>query len=373
MLFYITWKNFEDFSGTGKEKKIKGQIDAMKQSLGKAYYTKYSNSILYLMDGEEVIEREVTVTRRDSILALCHWMQKYGVTYTYIRYPRSSKWFLDLLRYQNEHQIKTVLEIATYPYDGEMKEGVLRTEDFYYRQRIGEYVDRIATYSADTRIWDITCINLKNGIADLEVCANQRVKEANSIVLIAVSCMMDWHGYERVLEGMYLYYKQGGVYDIKFKLIGSGPEEARYKELVKKYNLDSKVEFVGRIGIWERERLNEQYASSDVAVGSLGRYKNGIEEGSPIKDAEYCAKGLPIISGIRDLGFPPNWEYIMNLPNTPEPVDMNAVIAFYKKVSGNVNYKEEMQNYAKRNLTWNSIMRPVCEYFLSEGKDENKV
>ena len=176
--------------------------------------------------------------------------------------------------------------------------------------------------------------------------------------------MQSWQGYERFIEGIYLYYKNGAKYNIKFKMIGSGPEENYYKELVKKYQLQSQVEFLGQIELSEKKRMDEQYNLSDIAVGTLGVYKQmGTNEGSPIKGAEYCARGLPFICGYRDLRFPPDWEFILNVPNNSEPIDINHIIDFYEKVTSKEHYKQSMRDYAIKYLTWDKIMEPVIEYF----------
>ena len=100
-----------------------------------------------------------------------------------------------------------------------------------------------------------------------------------------------------------------------------------------------------------------------MAVGALGIYKqNGTEEGSPIKGSEYCVRGLPFICGYRDLRFPPDWKFMLNVPNNASPIDMNCVIDFYEKVTLESNYKELMRNYAKEHLSWDKIMEPVVEY-----------
>lgn len=181
-------------------------------------------------------------------------------------------------------------------------------------------------------------------------------------MLIAVSSMQIWHGYERILEGMYVYYKEVGEYDIRLKFVGNGPEEQKYKNLVREYGLQSKVEFLGRIESWDTERLNEQYALSDMAVGSLGMYKAGYSALSPIKGSEYCAKGLPFICGYHDLRFPVNWEFILNVPNEQTPVDMRQIIEFYERVTSKKNYKKEMRDFALNNLTWERIMIPVVNF-----------
>lgn len=372
MLLYITLLNFDDFTGPGKERKVKGQIEAMKLKLGEVCYTKYTYPVLYLMKDEEVINKEAVVTRKDCILVLCKWIQQYRVTKTYIRYFRSSKWFIDLLRYQKEYHIKSVVEIPTYPYDGEMKEGISKTEDIIYRKEICKYVDRVTTYSSDKQIWGIECIGLKNGISTSALLVRNKKKEDKKIVLITAGTMMFWQGYERVIEGMHLYYKDGGEYDIRLRIIGDGPEIQGYKDLVEKYKLHSKVEFMGRIETQETDRLNKQYALADIAIAPLGPYKKGLSESSAIKGAEYCAKGLPFIYAGQDFRFPNNWEFLMNVPNGPDPIEMNSVIDFYSRVTENTIYEEKMRDYALNHLTWKNIMRPVIDYFLcNQTKREN--
>lgn len=369
MVFYITFTDFDSYFGTGLERKFKGQIEALEKELGEIYLTFCSGVMVYLMAGNVLVEKQPAVTRRDQILVLCDWLQKYRVSKTYIRYAHLDKWFINLLRFQKEYHIRTVLEIASYPYDGEMGEGILKTEDMCYRGEMCGYVDRIATYSVDDVIWGVPCINLVNGISGNSVLMSRRLRENKKIVMVAVSSMQPWHGYERIIEGMYLYYKKGGIYDIRLKMIGDGPEERYYKELVETYHLSEKVEFLGRISPQESERLDEQYDLSDIAIGTLGAYKTGFAEASPIKGSEYCAKGIPFVCAYRDLRFPPNWEFMLKIPNNSMPVEIDKVIAFYEKLVKNKDYREEMKKFAMEHLTWDSIMRPVADYFLCEQKD----
>lgn len=363
MLLYITFVDFNVYFGSGLENKIKGQIEAMEPEFGKIYYTGWSYPIAYLMDEKRIVEEEVAVTRKDYIEVLIDWLQKYRVKKTYIRYSAASEWLIHLLRYQKEHQIRTVLEIATFPYDKEMEEGIEKIEDMCYREEINEYVGVITSYSSHKEIWKIACIGLVNGISIKNIPISTKEKETNKIVLIAVSSMHMWHGYERVLEGMYIYYKEGGNYEIKLKLIGTGPEEQRYKNLVAKYHLETHVEFLGLIK--SSEKLDEQYNLSDLAIGSLGFYKMGLAEASPIKGAEYCAKGIPFVCGYYDMRFPKDWEFIMNVSNNSEPIDINGLILFYEEVTNKKDYKIMMRNYAINYLTWGSVMKPVIQYFIN--------
>lgn len=364
MVFYITFSDFNSpHHGVGVKKKVRNQVEAMERRVGKVYYTYYSSPRAYLIQSDgEIVESDIAPAKKNYIEILMEWLQKYDVKRTYIRYPRANKWFIDLLKFQKQKGIKTVLEIPTYPYP--KVDEIYNLEDLIYREQINKYVDRITTYSADKEIWGVPCFNLLNGIALEDVSKNSKAPEKNRINFIAVSSMRHYHGYERFLEGLHLYYQCGGNYNLKCRMVGSGPEEQRYKDLVKKYHLESYVEFIGRIESWENEKLDYLYSLSDIAIGSLALYKEGITRTSPIKGSEYCAKGIPFICAYQDLGFPENCEFIINIPNTPDPVDMNKVIEFYEDLISRNDYRQVMYDYAVNYLTWDAVMRPVMEYLM---------
>lgn len=357
-MIYITYVDLSDISYYGITKKIMSQIKILQRYFGKVYYTTYRGKMLYLMDGEEIIDKEVAITRARINSVLANWIDKYKIQRTYIRYGFSNKWFLELLKVQKEKGIKSVLEIPTYPYDGEMEEGWLKIEDSYYRDQLYQYVDYIATNSEADNILGISCIRLLNGV-DIEknpLCLKK--KENKRIVLIAVSSMAIWHGYERILEGIFNYYNDGGEYKFLFKIVGNGPEEKNYRYLMRKYNLESSIKFYGILG---GEELDKEYETSDIAVSSLGLYKTDVMEVTPIKGAEYCARGIPFICGYRDMRFPSNLQYVMTVPNSPEPVNMHQVIIFYENITSQNGYHEEMRKYALKNFTWESIMKPIIK------------
>jgi len=365
MLFYITFVDFRAFFAQGIHRKIQGQVKAMQRGLDKVYYLGWSYPKAVLMKNEgEIVEIEPAVTTKDYIEVIINWIKKYDATQTYIRYSKTSKWLIDLLIYQKTNKIKTVLEITSYPYDIEAAEGIIKIQNDCFNSELYKYFDRIATYSSHQKILGMSCFNLVNGIDVDKNPISLKEKIEKEIVFIAVSSMHTWQGYERFIEGIYLYYRNGGKYNIKFKMIGSGPEESYYKELVEKYKLQSRVEFLGQIELSEKKRIDEQYDLSDIAVGTLGLYKQmGINESSPIKGSEYCARGIPFICGYHDLRFPPDWEFILNVPNNSEPIDMNRVITFYEDVTSKEHYKEVMRDYAIKYLTWDKIMEPIVEYF----------
>ena len=49
-------------------------------------------------------------------------------------------------------------------------------------------------------------------------------KKDGTIVLLAVATLAKWHGYERVIKGLYNYYADGGERNIIFNIVGNGEQ-----------------------------------------------------------------------------------------------------------------------------------------------------
>lgn len=360
MMLYIAYSNFEAAASSGIRKKIAGQTKAFKKAFGKAFFTMCSYQTAYLMDGDTVIEKEIAITRRDYLRILIQWLEKYEVKRTYIRYPFADIWFIELLEYQKKHNIKTVFEIPTYPYDQELAYGRRKMEDAHYREKAAQYVDVISTYSPDKTIWGKQCISLINGI-DIESYPLSPVHDhKNRLVMIGIaSGMAQWNGFERLIEGMKIYKERHGAYDVRLKLVGKGAAENQYRNLALKYGLQKQVDFCGFLN---GEDLDKAYEDVDIGVDTLGSYKHGIQYGCSLKGAEYCARGLPKLCGYADIRFSKDAPFIFHVPNDNTPVDMEAVIAFYEKLPAQKGYREQIREYAVQYLTWDSIMRPVISY-----------
>lgn len=342
----------------GVKKKVLSQIRVFKKYFDRVYYTFHQNGMAYLVDEDKIIERELAVTRQAFYKIVWEWIEEYGIERTYVRHPWGDQWFVEFLKKQKEKNIKSVLEIPTYPYDQEIKNPRILLEDRYCRQYLHKYVNKITTFSEDSVIWGIPCLSIKNGI-DIEriPLKENREKKEKQLTMIAVATMRAWHGYERVIHGMYHYYQNGGTYDLLFNLVGDGPELNLYQELVKKYQLESRVVFSGKL---EGKELDLQYHLSDLAIGTLGHYRLDFHgKVSPLKTAEYCARGIPFVIGYEDLNFSDKEEFLFRIADNGDPVDMELVIDFYEKVAEKSGYHKRMRNYAEKNLTWDHILEPV--------------
>lgn len=54
---------------------------------------------------------------------------------------------------------------------------------------------------------------------------------------------------------------------------------------------------------------------ADVAVGTLALHRKRMEEACPLKVREYLARGLPTIIGYKDVDFPGDVDFLLEIPN----------------------------------------------------------
>ncbi|WP_462428296.1 glycosyltransferase, partial [Fusobacterium varium] len=106
------------------------------------------------------------------------------------------------------------------------------------------------------------------------------------------------------------------------------------------------------------KELDKIYNKMEVAVGSLGFSRIGLERGAPLKTREYIAKGLPIIIGYEDISLNSSIKFIDKVPNDESLFSIEKIIKWYK----NLNMApEEIRKYAENNLSWDIQMKKVVE------------
>jgi hypothetical protein len=68
-------------------------------------------------------------------------------------------------------------------------------------------------------------------------------------------------------------------------------------------------------GYLEGNDLVRVLARADVAIGTLGLHRIGLEQMAPLKLREYLAYGLPAIIAYQDTDFPEGASFLLQLPN----------------------------------------------------------
>lgn len=295
-----------------------------------------------------------------NIKKLLNYISVGKFDFVYIRYLREANpFFINFLKkIKKKHNIKIILEIPTYPYDSEDQNlGVLRiirkSIEIKYRQKLHKYVDKIVTYSLDEKIFNIPCINISNGI-DLETIKLIKKNKNESINFISISTCSFWHGIDRFLYSLLQYIRNGGKEKIRFHIVGEGSETPKLKKIVKdNVELQDIVVFHG---FKSGEELNEIYNNSDVAIGSLGIHKLKLESVQPLKNREYCAKGLPFVIGFNDPNFK-NKEYVYETSYDDELINIEKLIKWYK----NLNISPEEIRKDAEKFTWDIQMKKVLD------------
>lgn len=352
-------------------KKIRNQINTLEESNYRIdFWNPYSKR-------KHSIRR---FARRCPFYYLNNWKFDYSKAhkydFIYIRKP----WFMDgdLIRFLKKFKkyspkTKILLEIATYPYDEEGKHInmiPLSIKDKKWRKHLEKYVDRIVTYSNDEMIFNIKTIQVSNAIDVKGIKPIKHItNNLNEINLVACSSLYYWHGYDRAIEGIKNYYinKDSVKPDIKFHIIGEGEEQEKYTKMIKDYKLEKYIIMHGRL---TGDDLDKVYNLCDIALDSMGRHRSGVFYNSSLKGKEYCAKGLPIVSGITtDIDNDKEYAYYERVSADDKAIDMNFIIDFYNKVYCTGKSREDIINeivlYSERRFDYSVAMKPIINYITS--------
>jgi hypothetical protein len=353
--------------------KIHSQVDTLINAGFSVLFVYRKGNILYIRQEDEITVIKSKMSRpykmsssRFLMKYLKNFLKVKHIDGIYCRYVFADMSFQGLIQLWKKYNIKTAIEIPTYPYDsefqGSFENQIVLILDKMYRMRLSKYVDRIITYSEDNEIFGIKTIKTINGI-DLN-----RVKIINSefhgdvINLIAVAGLAKWHGYDRLINGIGAYYKNGGKQRIVFHIIGDGTEISYYRKLISDYEINDEVILCG---FKSGEELSKIYNLADIAIDSLGNHRKGIYIASSLKSREYAARGLPILTTQYEDSYPE--EYQLLVPSDDTNIDILDVIKFMQRListgKGVNQIAYEIRNYAHNRIDMASTFKDIISYY----------
>lgn len=260
---------------------------------------------------------------------------------------------------------KIVYEIPTYPYDFEHKTiqaKILLYIDKIYRKKLSTYIDRIVTLTDDKQIFGCETLKITNGVdlKSIPICKKDYY-DLKKINLIAVAQFSFWHGYERVIEGIYKYGKE----DVILHLVGNGAELEKYRSLVKRLHLERQVIFYGALS---GDELTKVFDIADVAICSLACHRINLQVTSVLKSREYLSRALPIITSAAIDIIPKDFKYVLRVPEDDTPIDIEKIVSFsnnlYSEDGKNIMIvRKEIRSFAEDNCGMDKAMKNVLEYF----------
>jgi glycosyltransferase involved in cell wall biosynthesis len=354
-LLYIAICDLSSDGYIGVAKKINNQLEVFERE-HTTYLMALNGSFCSVFRLQKLLERKVPLTSEDIYEYIKEIVDQKNIECIYIRYIYSDQWLIEFLK--SCRKMKIVIEFPTIPYDEEYKGNIQLIDDLRFRNKLKKYVKISTNYNGLKSVFGIPSIPMDNGI-DLKGIPKKREHKSESITLIAVATMSFWHGYDRLIRGLANYYSKPFNTMVHLKLIGDGSEIPKYKILVQEYGLQNFIEFKSTL---KGKALDDEFDSANIAIGTLGMFRNNTEVASPIKTKEYCARGLPIVLGHTDLAFDNNLVFIHRVENNDSDIDIKDILDFYNYFKSKSN-GNEIRQYAEKKLTWENILKPVVEFY----------
>ncbi|GIX58695.1 glycosyltransferase [Bacillus paranthracis] len=344
----------------GIKKKVMGQKEAL-NFLGKCDLLYVRANGLYL-NQEKVLD---FLNYKDiyNYILNSSFLSEYDLCYIRHLPPMSFSYFNFLRGIKKNPNLKVILEIPTFPYYGERSnaQSVKNKLNFYldqfcFSKLISQYIDHIVTfnYFEDT-VFGIENIKLVNGISESQMPLIKKEKSnLKEINILAVSTLVSWHAYDRLILGLNEYKDKGlNEYTIKLHFVGEGPERNNLENLTNDLSLN---EFIYFYGYKNGDELEEIYGESDIGVSSLGLFKKG-GAGDSLKAKEYMLAGLPIIVDENEKYYLGK-EFVLDIPSNGNPIDLEQVVKFYNSIT---SQGSEIREFCLENFSWNRQIEKLLE------------
>jgi len=297
--------------------------------------------------------------------------------FLYLRYPRSEPLYLYFLSRARKRFPKMLIlsEFPTFPYDAEYKKAISPKDktvfllDQLTRQLLKNYVDQVVSINYKPPIFGITTISIDNGIqiSDYEVVTDKPHLDPSTIHLIGVANVSPWHGYDRILQGLgYYYHSSSPSREVYFHIVGARmPYLHDLQQFVNQLQIQDYVIFHKPA---QGQELDTLFDQSHLAIGVLGGHRKGLEVMSPLKNREYCARGIPFVLSHQDPDFPEEFPYCLHWPSDESPIDIKKLVDFWESVSDRQATATCMRDYAQNNISWSSKLKPVKAYLETQIK-----
>lgn len=358
-MLYMTLE--EDINNnSGVMKKINSQISIFKEAginttlsgyLKNGYAIKYQDEIKFTQISKGILKN---VKIFDFVY---EFIQINKINILYVRKFRATLFSDIFFKKIKQLGVLILLEIPTYPYDGEvttLKSKIGLSIDRIYRNKYKNYISRIVTYSKDLDIFDTKCINISNGISESEILENYIDKDTKSLNFISVSSLCDWHGVDRFIKSLADY---NGIFDVKFHIVG--PRNSIYDSLKKLIDLESLGNKVIMYGYLSGKELEDLYQQTHVAIGSLGRHRSNIFNLSSLKNREYLAKALPIVYSENDYDMDDKL-YSFKVSPDESVFNIDEILDWYF----NLNIKESNMLVHAHKFSWNNQLKDVIDFII---------
>jgi len=376
---FLIYHGFSEHSGISK--KIHYQVKGLRQNgheVHLCYYDFAANGHRCRYIDDDVLADYglgmlAGLRQRTEYNAVFDYCLLNGIQLVYARcFQNANPWLVRFFRRLKEAGIKAVMEIPTYPYDQEFQgfsfaERMQLRIDQLYRQQLARQLEAIVTFTSKKQIFGQRTINISNGVDLDSMPLHQKVDTLRELHLIGVAEVHFWHGFDRLIAGLGEYYrKTDRKKEVFFHIVGGVWKTEMYNdehapgfsELIEKYGIADKVVFHGTLF---GDELNEVFAQSSFAIGSLARHRSGISDIKTLKNREYASRGLPFVYSENDSDFD-NQPYVFKVPADESPIDIARIVAFEEQLSMTpLEIRQTVEH-----LSWKVQMQEVVEQAVAK-------
>lgn len=383
-IFFLSNIYLDDIS-VGITKKVLAQIDAFNSnSINVEFFSGYVNDgvVIYNSNQEIVYKEKFRFNNKLYIKAFKNQilkkatynflkLHKDDIDGVYMRYIYFDYKYYKILKLMKKNNKFTIIEAHTYPIKPThwlSLKTIVYLNDLIYTKFIRKKIDLVVAICDVKNIWGRKTINIDNAIGKGQIIPKKKKEKSNSqINIISVSTEYNYHGYDRVVSGLFDYYKTKQESDPNIFINFVGTYLQSTISLVDKYNLGKYIKFVGRK---TGNELDILYDWADIGLGDLGRHRVGAFSGSCLKTKEYFGKGLPFITSLVEPTYSKDYKYVLQIEADDSPVNFYKVVEFYNICYSDSKLVNNMSTYALEHFTWDKQLLPVFE-FIKEFNNEN--
>lgn len=167
-----------------------------------------------------------------------------------------------------------------------------------------------------------------------------------------------WHGVERICESLEKYT---GTTKIEVALIGI--EDVNYD--LKKLPSNCKLLLQKRSANYYLDYNLSEY---HLSFSTLSLYMEGMKESSSLKLRDSMLIGFPVVIGYDDTDIVSTNmfnDYVMQVSNTPEPLNFEEMVRFYKRIHAIENYPEKIRKLATEKFTFKVKAKELFDFLKS--------
>lgn len=364
-ILFLIFHGFDPNNGISK--KISYQLDAFKANGHHAYicFMDESESKRRIVDNQVIKDYgngiKGKILKRIEFGSIVDYAIKTNIEFVYIRSNHNANPFtIRMVKRMKKAGMKVVMEIPTYPYDQEYFSRRMRRQliqDKIFRHQFAKQLDAIVTFAEEDYIFGQKTIRISNGIDfDSVRLKKESHHPANELHLIGVAEIHRWHGFDRVLKGLALYYSEPKETKVYFHIVGyffSPIEEEEITQIIKENHLEQYIILYGKK---HGEELDEIFDKCDFGIGSLGRHRVGINNIKTLKNREYTARGIPFVYSETDTDFDKQ-PYVLKMPADESPIIIDDIIKFHQQLS--ISPQEIRDSIA--HLSWKNQMKRVID------------